>query len=116
MDKEKLVENIKEWVKVDNEIRELKKQQKIRKDKQKELSKMLMEVMRSNEIDEFDINQGKIMYKKKSVKKPITKKNLLEILTKYYKGDVTSATTMNDFIMNNREEVMVESISRSTKD
>ena len=58
MDKEKLVENIKEWVKVDNEIRELKKQQKIRKDKQKELSKMLMEVMRSNEI-QYDTISGR---------------------------------------------------------
>jgi hypothetical protein len=112
-DKHLLVENIKEWVNLDNEIRELKKQEKIRKKRQCELSKSLMDIMKSNEIDEFDINQGKIVYKKKNVKKPITKKNLLEILSKYYDGDLTSASKLKTFIMDNREERMVETISRT---
>ena len=94
MNKELLIENIKEWVKIDNEIRELRKQEKVRKDKQKELSKTLMETMKENDIDEFDIKQGKIMYKKKNVKKPITKKNLLEILLNYFiVRDIDSITT-----------------------
>lgn len=113
MNKELLIENIKEWVKIDNEIRELKKQEKLRKDKQKEISKTLMETMKENEIDEFDINKGKIIYKKKNVKKPINKKNLMEILSKYYKGDLVSASNMNKFIMENREEVVVETITRT---
>jgi len=108
-----LIENIKEWVKMDNEIRELKKQEKTRKKKQDELSKKLMEIMKSNEIDEVDINQGKIIYKKKNVKKPITKKNLLEILSKYYNGDLTSASKLNTFIMDNREETIIETITRT---
>jgi hypothetical protein len=111
--KELLVENIKEWVSIDNEVRELKKQEKIRKKRQEELSKNLMEIMKSNEIDEIDINKGKIVYKKKNVKKPITKKVLLEILSKYYKGDLTSASRLNTFIMDNREETTVETISRT---
>tara|TARA_Y100000389_G_C17470706_1_gene530416 strand:+ start:5072 stop:5425 length:354 start_codon:yes stop_codon:yes gene_type:complete len=111
--KKLLIENIKEWVKLDNEIRELKKQEKIRKKKQDELSKSLIEIMKSNEIDEFDINQGKIVYKKKNVKKPITKKNLLDILSKYYDGDLMSAAKLNTFIMDNREETIVESITRT---
>jgi DNA repair ATPase RecN len=111
--KQLLIENIKEWVNLDNEIRELKKQEKTRKKRQDELSKNLMEIMKSNEIDEFDINKGKIIYKKKNVKKPITKKNLLEILSKYYNGDLTNASKLNTFIMDNREEVIVETISRT---
>jgi len=111
--KKLLIENIKEWVKLDKEIRELKKQEKIRKKKQDELSKSLIEIMKSNEIDEFDINQGKIVYKKKNVKKPITKKNLLDILSKYYDGDLMSASKLNTFIMDNREETIVESITRT---
>lgn len=111
--KKLLIENIKNWVKLDNEIRELKKQEKVRKKKQDELSKSLIEIMKSNEIDEFDINQGKIVYKKKNVKKPITKKNLLDILSKYYDGDLTSAAKLNTFIMDNREETIVESITRT---
>jgi len=110
--KQLLIENIKEWVKLDNEIRELKKQEKTRKKNQDELSKILMETMKSNEIDEFDINKGKIVYKKKTVKKPITKKNLFEILSKYYNNDLTTASKLNNFIMDNREETIVETITR----
>jgi len=113
--KQLLIENIKEWVKLDNEIRELKKQEKVRKKTKDELSKSLMEIMKSNEIDEFDINQGKIVYKKKNVKKPINKKNLLDILSKYYDGDLASAVKLNTFIMDNREETFVESITRTMK-
>jgi len=111
--KQLLIENIKEWVKLDNEIRELKKQEKTRKKKQDELTKSLIETMKSNDIDEFDINKGKIIYKKKTVKKPITKKNLLEILSKYYNNDLTTASKLNTFIMDNREETIIETISRT---
>jgi hypothetical protein len=111
--KQLLIEYIKEWVNLDNEIRELKKQEKTRKTRQDELSKNLMEIMKSNEIDEFDINKGKIVYKKKNVKKPISKKNLLEILSKYYNGDLTSASKLNEFIMDNREETIIETITRT---
>lgn len=110
--KQLVIENIKEWVKIDNEIRELKKQEKSRKKKQDELTKSLIETMKTNEIDEFDINKGKIIYKKKTVKKPITKKNLLEILSKYYNNDLTTASKVNEFIMDNRKETIVETITR----
>ena len=113
--KQLLIENIKEWVKLDNEIRELKKQEKVRKKTKDELSKSLMEIMKSNEIDEFDINQGKIVYRKKNVKKPINKKNLLDILSKYYDGDLASASKVSTFILENREETVVESITRTMK-
>lgn len=108
-----LVESIKEWVVLDNEIRELKKQEKTRKSRQCDLSKTLMGIMKSNDIDEFDINKGKIVYKKKNVKKPINKKNLLEILSKYYNGDLTSASKLKTYIMDNREETVIETISRT---
>ena len=45
--------------------------------------------------------------------KPITKKNLAVILSKFYNGDVSQAIEMNNFIMNNREEVVKETIKRS---
>ena len=49
---------------------------------------------------------------KKNIKKPITKKNLFGILSNYYQGDVEKATQMNDYILDNREEVVKESIVR----
>ena len=110
--KEQLVYKIKEWVKIDNEIRTLQKEQVKRKNDKKRISSELMEVMRANQIDCFDINDGQIMYSKKHVKKPITKKSLMTILSTYCNGDTTKATEMNDFILSNREDIVKESIVR----
>jgi len=110
--KQQLIFSIREWVKIDNEIRKLKKEENIRKQEQKRISGHLIEVMRKNEIDEFDLNDGKIMYTKKNVKKPITKRVLLDLLQKYYNGDSEKANDINNFILSNREEKEVESIIR----
>lgn len=110
--KDQLIEKIKEWVKIDNEIRTLQKELAKRKTTQKRVSSELMEVMRTNEIDAFDINDGQILYDKRNVKKPITKTALLSILSEYYKGDVVKASEINQYIMDNREEVVREKIVR----
>ena len=57
--------------------------------------------MKSNEIDCIDIKDGQICYNQKSVKKP-TKTYLLNILSKYFEGDLEKAENANDFILNNR--------------
>jgi hypothetical protein len=111
--KAELVQLIKDWITTDNEIRELNKQAKQRKDKLKKVSQNLINTMKENEIDEFNVKDGKIMYSKTNVKKPITKKNLMSILSKYYKGDISQAIEMNNFILENREEVVKESIKRT---
>lgn len=113
--KENLITNIRKWVKLDNEIRSLKKEEKMRKDQQKELNEQLIQIMRTNEIDCIDIKDGKICYNKKNVKKPITKKFLMDILSKYFDGDVKKAEDANEFILNSREESVKEVISRKFK-
>tara|TARA_Y100000992_G_C21273021_1_gene498049 strand:+ start:648 stop:998 length:351 start_codon:yes stop_codon:yes gene_type:complete len=109
-DKDKLVENIKKWVKIDNEIKELKKLQNERKEIQKELSSTLMNAMKENNIDMFNMKQGSIHYKQNKIKKPITKKMLQEVLLKYYNNDLAKATDINDFILDNREEIVKETL------
>ena len=84
MDKQTLVRNIKEWVKLDNEINTLNTEIKKRKDAKKDLTNNLMEFMKTKEIDCFDINNGKIVYTSTKSKKPFTKKYLLETLTTLY--------------------------------
>lgn len=110
--KDTLIKTVKEWVKLDNEIRTLQKEQLQRKTEKKTLSNTLIEIMRNNEIDCFDINDGQICYNKKNVKKPITKKVLMDTLAKYFKGDLLKASQLNDFIIENREEVIKETIVR----
>ena len=110
--KEILVKNIRQWVKLDNEIRALKKEENQRKNEKKEINNTLIEVMKNHEIDCIDIKDGQLCYTKKNVKKPITKKVLLNILAKYFEGDTEKAEEANEFILNNREEVIKESITR----
>ena len=113
---DKLVQTIKEWVKVDNEIRAIKKEDKLRKDAKKQLSIRLMEIMKHHELDCVDINDGKLIFNSHNVKKPLNKKHLLGILSKYYKGNTSRATELNDFILNNREEILKETIVRKIND
>lgn len=109
--KEQLVNTIREWVKTDNELRSLQEEIKKRKEKKKQISESLITIMKQNEIDCFDIKDGQICYTKKQVKKPITKGILINILSKYFEGDVLKANDMNTFIMENREESTKESIT-----
>ena len=113
--KDQLIKSIKEWVRIDKEIRTLSKEIATRKKEKKNISISLMDIMKKNEIDCFDINNGQILYTKKNVKKPITKKVLMDILSKYYKGDLAKATQMNNYIIDNREETVKENIEFKLK-
>jgi Family of unknown function (DUF5760) len=114
--KEQLTTAIREWVKIDNELRALSKEQTKRKNDKKRISAALIEIMKKNEIDAFDIKDGELRYTKKNIKKPITKKILLNILSTYYSGDVSKATELNNYIIENREEVTREYIEIKKKE
>lgn len=110
--KDLLIKNVRNWVKLDNEIRALKKEENNRKKEKKDINNQLIELMRDTEIDCIDIKDGQLCYSKKNVKKPITKKVLLNILSKYFEGDVERAENANQFILDNREEITKETIVR----
>jgi hypothetical protein len=67
--KDHLIKTIKNWVRLDNEMRTLQNELKQRKLEKKKVSVSLMDIMKNNEIDCFDINDGQICY---------TRKNLLQ--------------------------------------
>jgi hypothetical protein len=110
--KEQLVTNIKEWVKLDNEINQMKTEVNEKNKRKKLLSDNLMKVMKQNEIDCFDVNGGSLMYKQSKVKKPINAKMLLATLQKYYKSDATMADEITQFILDSREEQIKETLKR----
>jgi len=110
--KEQLVSHIREWVQVDNEIRALQNELKSRKARKDGLSKQLILVMKTNEIDTFDINNGSIEFKQKTAKKPLTKKMLLSTLNTFFEGDVEKTAQLTDFINEKRELYTKENIVR----
>jgi hypothetical protein len=110
--KEQLVNNIKEWIKMDNEIVQLKNEIKERNNKKKALTESLVSVMKTNQIDCFDINGGALVYKKNKVKKPINGKTLLVALQNYYKNEPKIAEDLAKHVMDSREEQVKETIKR----
>jgi hypothetical protein len=115
LNKTELVGSIKEWIRIDNEIRNLNKEIRDRKAQMTKISQALMSTMKDNNIDEFNVKEGKLIYSKKQVKKPITKKYLTDVLLKYYNGDDEQATELNSFINENREATVKETIRRLVK-
>lgn len=110
--REMLIENVKNWIKIDNEIKLLSKEIKDRRQQKKELTHSLVDIMKNNEIDCFDIKDGQLIYTKNKIKKPLSKKHLLTCLKTYFNGDAEQVNGLCKYIMNTREEQIKENIKR----
>jgi hypothetical protein len=110
--KEELITNIKEWIKMDNEIANLKSEIKQKNNRKTELTETLVKIMKNNSIDCFDINGGALVYKKKKTKRVISGKFLLQQLEEYYGNDIELAKDITKKILDNRVELLKEKIER----
>ena len=68
--------------------------------------------MKTNQLECFDINGGKILYKKSISKKPINSKMLLSTLKTFFSTNPSTADEVTDYILNNREIIIKETIKR----
>jgi len=101
--KQILINTIKEWVSINSKINELQKQMKELRNNKKQLSDTLISVMENNEIDRFDINNGKLVYRKNKVKAVINKDYLMNMLDNYFKEYPEIDTNdVGNFILDNR--------------
>ena len=110
--KEELVNNIKEWIRIDTEINKLQSELKERKNTQKILTVELMKVMKKNEIDCFDINGGSLVFKKNKVKKTLNAKTLMLSLQNYFSQTPLKAEELTKYILDSRTEEIKETIKR----
>jgi hypothetical protein len=112
MDKQHLKQTIKEWVKLDEDVAELKLKIKAMNQRKKEMSLHLLEIMKEQKIDAFDLNnEGKLVRQMKKTKQPINKKQLTTSLTKYYESE-NEAQKVTEYILNARQERTDESICK----
>lgn len=116
--KEQLISYVKEWVSIDEEMKQLQKVIREKREKKKQLNEVLINVMKQNEIECFDTNNGKLLYSVNKTKKAISKKLLFETLQRYYKNDEDKAKELASFILESRDECVKETIKRKdgTKD
>jgi len=109
--KELLSQTIKQWIKLDNEIKLLQNEIKGRRKKKNELTNSLVKIMKTNEIDCVDMNEGKILYTQSTIKKSINKNYLLESLEKYFKNNPNvSSDDVVEHILTNRQTNIKEGI------
>ena len=102
--KQLLINTIREWVSINSKEVALQKQLKELKTSKKQLSATLIKVMENNEIDRFDINNGKLLYKKNKVKAPINKDYLLKMLDDYFKDNPEiDSSHVSEFLLENRQ-------------
>lgn len=110
--KDQLVSSIRDWIQVDNEMRSLQERMKKLRKSKKDITGSLVDVMKTNEIDCFDINDGKLIYSKTRVKKPINKDYLNKTLTMFFENDKEKVEQLSKFLLEQREEKITESIRR----
>ena len=108
--KEQLKDYLRQWVRVENEISTLSAEIKKRKLIHQQLSSSLLRVMKQNDIDCFDIANGRIVYSKTKIRAPLNNGQLKSALKTYYKDDVEKASNLTEFLLASRVERTRESI------
>tara|TARA_B100001063_G_C16528940_1_gene435446 strand:+ start:99 stop:449 length:351 start_codon:yes stop_codon:yes gene_type:complete len=108
--KEELIGYIRTWVSADSELKRMRTEMKRLNQEKKQMTNKLIEIMKDNEIDTIDMNEGKLEYKKTVVKSPISKKYLLTCLQNFYKNDNQIIEDLSNHILENRQTKTYESI------
>ena len=113
--KEELVEKIKTWMKIENEMKMLQKELKERRVLKKSLSIDLVKIMKDNDIDCFEMTEGKLIYTKNNVKSALSKKHLEECLSQYFaqRPDIDAAE-VSEFILDKRTVKVNEGVRHKT--
>lgn len=110
--KDQLVSYVKDWVAVDEEMKQLQHVMREKRKKKKELNDVLINIMKQNDIECFNTKNGRLLYSVSKTKKSITKKMLFETLTKYFDNDDAKVNEMASFILESRDECVKETIKR----
>lgn len=112
--KEQLIDYIKDLNRIDNELNVLRNEISLRRKQRDKISKILIQVMKVHEIDKFNMQDKNLVYTKKNQKKGLTQKYLFKTLGEFFKDDTESSEQLINFIKDNREVILKESIIMKT--
>ena len=105
--------NIKEWVKYDNEIKELNKKIKDLRNIKMDITTNIMNYVNENNINDstIKISDGNLRFANVKVQSPLTYKYIEECLLEIINDD-TKVKQIITYIKNKRESKYVEEIKR----
>ena len=110
--KEDLIQTVRQWVQIDNQIRQMNKMLKKLKEDKKSHNAHMIEIMKSYSIDNFELKDGQIQYKKYKSRETLTQKKLLEILSKHPQLQQEQAQLLNEFVFDNRKIIEKDVVVR----
>jgi|TARA_B110000967_G_C18345406_1_gene298637 hypothetical protein len=111
-EKDQLIQEIRNWIEIDEKIKSSQKEIRLFKQEKKLITNALVDVMKTNEIEEINTGNGKLIYSQQKIKKSISKKYLNNILAKFFVKDPEIAKQVETFILDNRGETIKENIRR----
>lgn len=111
-EKQALIDIVKSWVTIDNQIRALNRKMRELKNEKKIQNEKMITIMKANDIDNFDLKDGVIRYKKETKREPLSQKRLLEILSKHPQLGEEQAKHLNQFVFDRRKVTEKEVITR----
>lgn len=104
-DLDEFKKNVKEWLELDNVIKEHEKRiRDLKKKRNKELEPLITKFMTDNNITDLNTNNGKIKCAERNTKKGLNKTNIRNNLSKFINDDIILDSAINE-IVNNREIV-----------
>ena len=105
-------QNVKKWLKLDDDIRTLRKAINERNKQKKELTPLITNFMNENKISDLNTKDGKIKYKTSFYKKPLNHKTIQNRLTDFFQ-DIKKGERATQYLLDNRERVEKTLLSRS---
>ena len=111
-DNTELVNNIKEWVQLDIEMKKYQKLIREMRKRKNDLTNGLLDTMKRNDIDVVDIKDGKLIYSQYKVKAPLSKKHLVNSLSQLFQNEPEKIELVTNHIMDTREVKIKENIRR----
>ena len=111
-DKAHLVENVKNWLQIDTEIKKLQQEIRKRRALKKDMTDTLVQIMKSQDIEIMNAGESQLIRTERKTKSALSKKHLINSLLNFFKEDQETVAQLTTFIMNTRPEKTVENIRR----
>ena len=119
--KNQLVQTIKEYLDIENELKIIRKEKDLRTKKQKKIAEQMVVVMKAYNVNCFDTKNGRICFISKTQQKSFTPKKILSLIQLYQKENPDrmndeQSTHFSEFFQSHIETVEKETIVYKTKE
>ena len=108
---EEFKNNVKQWIKLDNQLKRLAAASKERRKKKDEINLSILEFMSKFNIEDLNTKDGIIRYRKTFVKEPLSQKTIKNKLEELFKDDQENFEKIEK-IFTDREKIEKMSLRR----